>query len=616
MTVVATSTSAPPAANAAQALVLRRRRPRLQHLGLLDERADDERLAAGVELLADALVGAGALAVAGGHVRLHRPAATRQLAQGRDVEVAVAHERHRPRDRGRRHVQDVRHEAVARLGVQGGALAHAEAVLLVDDDDREAVEAHVLLDERVGPDDERQLAAGELVQGVAAAGLRGRARQQRDPHGLARQQTLERREVLLGEHLGRRHEGRLHVVLDRAQDRVQGDDGLARADLAHEHPLHRAWLGELLVEDGDRGLLVAGERERQQLLAPAPRQLRRAVEHRRAAGRAPAGTAAQERELREQQLVEGQPAATGLVVAGVGGEQRRGPVGQRSAGTQARRQRVDGVVGGREVRADEREDLRRGQPLGRRVVRDLALAAGALVGRGVAGDAKRVAGGVGPVQDQARAGDILALQPGLVEERRLHDAGLVGDRGRDERFHAAPAHGPARDRAHLDDDGRALARRQRRDGARLAAITREVLEQVADGVQPETLRRVGGRRRRDLQRLGERGRPRPAQRRGEQLVVGELASGREGSRHVCIMIRAAAGPQPPRLASWASPRASRPILKSAMSPTVAGRAIVCGLPTSVMLSSPTTVPPEIPATVARSPCGTAKVIVNPDLRST
>ena len=59
----------------------RRPRLRLQRLGLLHERADDERLAAGAQLLADALVGARALALAAGDVRLDRPAAARQLAQ-------------------------------------------------------------------------------------------------------------------------------------------------------------------------------------------------------------------------------------------------------------------------------------------------------------------------------------------------------------------------------------------------------------------------------------------------------------------------------------------------------------------------------------------------------
>ena len=90
MTVVATSTSAPPAANSsiaaafsrgriwpcssttrksassvvAQALELGGRGARLERLGLAHERADDERLAAGAQLLADALVGAVALALA------------------------------------------------------------------------------------------------------------------------------------------------------------------------------------------------------------------------------------------------------------------------------------------------------------------------------------------------------------------------------------------------------------------------------------------------------------------------------------------------------------------------------------------------------------------------
>ena len=109
ITVVATSTSAPPAANAAiascfsrglqlavqqhdaevlelavaQALVLGGRRARLQRLGLLDQRADDERLAAGAQLLADALVGARALALAARDERVDRLAAARQLAQRR-----------------------------------------------------------------------------------------------------------------------------------------------------------------------------------------------------------------------------------------------------------------------------------------------------------------------------------------------------------------------------------------------------------------------------------------------------------------------------------------------------------------------------------------------------
>ena len=46
----------------------------------------------------------------------------------------------------------VRREAVGGLGVHRGPLAHAEAVLLVHDDDREVAELHGLLDQGVGAD--------------------------------------------------------------------------------------------------------------------------------------------------------------------------------------------------------------------------------------------------------------------------------------------------------------------------------------------------------------------------------------------------------------------------------------------------------------------------------
>ena len=69
------------AARRREPLVLGGRGTGLERLGLLDERADDERLAPGAQLLADPLVGAGALALAGRDVRGDRPAALRQLAQ-------------------------------------------------------------------------------------------------------------------------------------------------------------------------------------------------------------------------------------------------------------------------------------------------------------------------------------------------------------------------------------------------------------------------------------------------------------------------------------------------------------------------------------------------------
>ena len=82
-------------------------------------------------------------------------------------------ERERARDRRGGHVQDVRGRGPSRrLRVERGALADAEAVLLVDDGDGEAGEADVGLDQRVRADDEAQLAGGELAERCRRGGRR------------------------------------------------------------------------------------------------------------------------------------------------------------------------------------------------------------------------------------------------------------------------------------------------------------------------------------------------------------------------------------------------------------------------------------------------------------
>ena len=73
-----------------QSLIFGARGPSLQELGLLDQWTDDERLATGLELLANALIRAGALALGRAHVRGDRLAALGKFLQDREVEVSVA----------------------------------------------------------------------------------------------------------------------------------------------------------------------------------------------------------------------------------------------------------------------------------------------------------------------------------------------------------------------------------------------------------------------------------------------------------------------------------------------------------------------------------------------
>ncbi len=223
-------------------------------LDRVDPRADDVGLPALGDLLADPLPRAfepGRLRLGGYDGRLHVAAAGGELAQGRGVEVAEDSHRHGPRDRRRRHHQHVRR--LPGLAAERRPLLHAEAVLLVDDDQTEVGELHVLLEQRVRADHDPGLAAGSLGERRTPGRRVQRPGQQRHPGrllGAAEEAALgevaehrhDRAVVLLGEHLGRRQQRRLAARVDDLEHRAQRDHRLARADLALEQPVHRVAL--------------------------------------------------------------------------------------------------------------------------------------------------------------------------------------------------------------------------------------------------------------------------------------------------------------------------------------------------------------------------------------
>ena len=84
-----------------------------------------------------------------------RLAAGRLFAQLRDVHVAEIGQHQRARDRRRGQHQHV--DGLALAG-EREALVHAEAVLLVDDGEREIAERDLVLEQRVGADEEIDLA--------------------------------------------------------------------------------------------------------------------------------------------------------------------------------------------------------------------------------------------------------------------------------------------------------------------------------------------------------------------------------------------------------------------------------------------------------------------------
>ena len=225
--------------------------PRDARLGRLDQRADDVGLPPVVEVPTEPRVRLRAALVGhpGGDDRLAVGRRQRELAH---LEVAVDGERERSRDRGRGEVEDVR---AAPLD-ERGALRDAEAVLLVDDGHREVAEVDLLLDERMRPDDDLRVARRDELPDDRVLLRAQRARQQRDANAERRAQLVDREEVLLGERLGRRHERALAAQLDRAEQRMQRDDGLPRADLALEQTLHRERPVEVGVDLGHRAFLI------------------------------------------------------------------------------------------------------------------------------------------------------------------------------------------------------------------------------------------------------------------------------------------------------------------------------------------------------------------------
>ena len=93
-----------------------------------------------------------------------------------------------------------------------GALVDAEAVLLVGDDETEVLILHIRREQGVRADDEGKLAGAEcFIQGAALPGP-GRGGEQRAGDAEGHEQRRERAVVLLGEDLGRRHEGALKTV--------------------------------------------------------------------------------------------------------------------------------------------------------------------------------------------------------------------------------------------------------------------------------------------------------------------------------------------------------------------------------------------------------------------
>ena len=186
---------------------------------------------------------------------IDRETTGRQLADDGNVQVPVGDERERPRDGRGRHDEKVRRLA---LGRKRGSLRHAEAVLLIADDEGKIVKRHVLRDERMRADDELGAAVRNfrlvlpLLRGWKRAGHEGYGNSERG------KELCKRHCMLLGEDFSRGHEGRLMAVLDRAEARRRRDHRLAASHVSLHEPVHGTGRREVPQNVVDGRLLRAG----------------------------------------------------------------------------------------------------------------------------------------------------------------------------------------------------------------------------------------------------------------------------------------------------------------------------------------------------------------------
>ncbi len=226
-------------------------------LGFIDERADPVRLPSfetGGSNPLHHLVAARL----GQHHGLHGRAARRQLVDHRDIEIGVGGHRQRARNRRRGHDQLMRLMPMERaFFAQAQALMHAEAMLLVDDDQGERGELDALLKQRMCADDDGRMPGADPLQARRCAPCRFAARVK---SATATPKRLEPAPkilcMLVGQKFGRRHERRLPARLHGLRRGQRRNQGLAAAHVALHQAQHRFGLPEIALDLAQRPWLA------------------------------------------------------------------------------------------------------------------------------------------------------------------------------------------------------------------------------------------------------------------------------------------------------------------------------------------------------------------------
>ena len=149
------------------------------------------------------------------------------------------------------------HVHVAADLLQPLLMRHAEALLLVHDQQAQIVETHVARKQPVRADDDVHLAllpasASDFLLLAGAA----EAAEHLDAHRKRRHAPAKRLVMLEDQHGGGRQHGHLFRIGDGLERRAHGDFGLAVAHVAAKQPVHRRGSLHVALDVGDgRGLV-------------------------------------------------------------------------------------------------------------------------------------------------------------------------------------------------------------------------------------------------------------------------------------------------------------------------------------------------------------------------
>ncbi len=186
----------------------------------------------------------------------------RRRRGGDEGQVAQPAQGHveRARDGGR---GEGEHVHVGAQGLQALLVAHAEAVLLVDDEQAQVLEARMGVQQAVRGDDDVDAAglkAGQRRGGLARV---AEARKPLHAHRQVGEAVAEVAQVLL--HQKRRGRKHRHLLagLGGSVRGAHGDLGLAEADIAAHDAVHRALAGKIGEHGADGLRLVLGLLERE-----------------------------------------------------------------------------------------------------------------------------------------------------------------------------------------------------------------------------------------------------------------------------------------------------------------------------------------------------------------